>query len=83
MDDARTPCPTCERDTATTTRGACVECWSPKLPGGASPFARRRPTRERLDLFDWLDALDDVPAGWWVGGVATLAGIVLLVALRG
>ena len=83
MDGERTPCAACGRDTGTTARGACVECWSPKRPGGASPFARRRPTRERLDLFDWLDALDDVPAVWWVGAVATLVGLVVVAALVG
>ena len=83
MDGERTPCAACGRETPTTGRGACVECWAPKRPGGTSPFTNRRALRERLDLFDWLDALDDVPRGWWAGGVLTLAGIVLLVALRG
>ncbi len=69
----RSPCPACGRNTRTTPRGACTDCWQRKLPDGEAVF---RPAHTRTSSRP--EPVSGVPP--WVVVVAIAATVAGLVA---
>jgi hypothetical protein len=64
---------------STVGRGACSECWQPKIEGGEPVLKTPRPRAQPLFDFDfgWLGVLP----GWWWAALVIGCGIAGLLAL--